>query len=419
MTYRLLLLGAAAIALAALPPGRAAAQATMGAGQSLTSAGGGLGGGLAGQAQAALGLDSTSQSLVAQRAAAVARQALVDSPVAGSPALGGAARTGTRGPGQVREFDLEIAAPIWLPGQRGALRDTISATIVALDRQIAARQLEVIGLLRERWWEASQARRDAQVQRDRLATARDIARDVSRRAELGDVAETEALLGRNEVLAAQLEVARADAAFEAISATYFALTGQRVPDLRAERAIPSARAADHPILRAAEASVAAAEAEVRLVAATVRDNPEIGLYGRHSRGDVSELGESVGVRFRLPLATEARNAPRRAAAQAGLTAATAALTAQRRIIAVQVRAAEAQLRAAEGQQRVARDRLGIANRQLNSAQRAFRAGEVALFDLYRVRQLQLEAATASGRAEVEVGRARSRLNQAIGATPEG
>ena len=41
--------------------------------------------------------------------------------------------------------------------------------------------------------------------RDRLATARDIARDVQRRVELGDIPETEALLTRNEELAAALD----------------------------------------------------------------------------------------------------------------------------------------------------------------------------------------------------------------------
>ena len=48
---------------------------------------------------------------------------------------------------------------------------------------------------------------------------------------------------------------------------------------------------------------------------------------------------------------------------------------------------------------------------------AFRGGETGTFDLYRVRQLRLEAANDEGRAQVEVLRARSRLNQALGVVP--
>jgi outer membrane protein TolC len=77
------------------------------------------------------------------------------------------------------------------------------------------------------------------------------------------------------------------------------------------------------------------------------------------------------------------------------------------------------LRAAEEAARIARQRLSVANRQLDLARRAFNAGEIAPFDLFRVRQLQVDAAGAQAQAEVNAGRARSRLNQSLGAVPGG
>ena len=59
----------------------------------------------------------------------------------------------------------------------------------------------------------------------------------------------------------------------------------------------------------------------------------------------------------------------------------------------------------------------MANRQLDLARRAFNAGEIAPFDLFRVRQLQVDAAGAQAQAEVNAGRARSRLNQSLGVVP--
>ena len=59
----------------------------------------------------------------------------------------------------------------------------------------------------------------------------------------------------------------------------------------------------------------------------------------------------------------------------------------------------------------------MADRLAGAARTAFRAGEIGAFDLFRVRQLQIEAAAVDARAQVDVGRARSRLNQALGLAP--
>jgi outer membrane protein TolC len=363
----------------------------------------------------AVSLDAASRGLAAQRGAVAARSATVRSPIAGSPAVSGAWRTDTRGPREALQFDLEVGAPLWLPGQRSALGNVVTAGVAEVDGQLAQRRLEIAGLLREYWWNAVLAARERGLARERLATARDIARDVARRAEFGDIPPSDSLLAQNETLAAELALADAEAALVAARATYATLTGGAEPDLPPEP--PAPRAARHPLLAAAEATLASAEAQARLVAATQRDNPELGVFGQSQNGNVTEQGVSLGLRLRVPLATEARNAPRRAAAEADITRATAVLAQQRRLVGAAVLAAEQALRAAEEAVRIARGRLSVANQQLDTARRAFRAGETGIFDLYRVRQLQLEAAGAEARATVQLGRARSRLNQAVGYAP--
>jgi outer membrane protein, heavy metal efflux system len=364
----------------------------------------------------ALVLDATYRALQAQREAAAARGAQVASPIAGSPALSGSFRADTRGFNRAREMDLEFGAPIWLPGQRGALGASINASVEEYEQRIAQRRLEVAGLLRDAWWMATQADRGVELARDRVATARDIARDVARRSELGDIPPSEALIARNETLAAELELAQAEASAEQARAAYALLTG--VPFVAARPEAPARRNPAHPALAAAQAGLATAEAQVRLVVATPRENPELAVFGRRQDGPVTEEGLSLGLRLRLPLATEARNRPRIAAAEAELTQATARMAATRRLVEGEISAATAALRASEQALRIARERLAVADRQMDAARRTFRAGETGLFDLYRVRQLQLEAAGAEVRAEVAVGQTRSRLNQALGAVPE-
>lgn len=370
---------------------------------------------LAADLDRALALDAVAQSLVGARRAAEARGVIARSPVAGPPAILGGGRTDLRGPDRAREFDLEAAAPVWLPGQRDAIRGTVATSVEEVNRRLAGRRLEVAALLREAWWDAELARRELGVARDRLATARDIARDIRRRTELGDLSGQEALLGEAEALAAQSELARAEAALAAARLAYATLTGGAEPPAGTPER--PAAAAFHPAVRAAEAGLAAAQARRQLVLATPRDNPEVGVYGRHEAGLLAAESSSVGVRVRIPLATEQRNAPRRAEAEAEVTRAEAELATQRRLRAAEVAGAQAALAAAERFAGLARERARVAAQQSDGARRAFGGGEIGAFDLFRVRQLALEAQGARARAETDLGRARSRLNGALGAEP--
>ncbi|CAA9250748.1 MAG: hypothetical protein AVDCRST_MAG08-2077 [uncultured Acetobacteraceae bacterium] len=372
---------------------------------------------LAAHLEQALDLDAAFRTLAAQRDAVAARRALARSLTPGSPVVGGDARIDTRGPRESRELILDLAAPVWLPGQRTAFGDTVQTGVAEFEARLLLRRLEVAGLLREAWWNTASAARDVRVSRDRLATSRDIARDVQRRVDLGDIPYTDALLTQNETLGAEFSVAQAEAALAGARAVYRTLTGGSDPDLPPER--PAIRAREHPALLAAEAGVAAAEAQVRLVALTPRDNPELGVFGRNEEGRLTEQGVSLGLRLRVPLATNARNIPRTASAQADLTRAVAERALRRRLLEAEIEASRVALRASEEAARIARRRLALANQQLDLARRAFGAGETGLFELYRIRQLQLEASGGQAQAEVSAGRARSRLNQALGAVPGG
>ncbi|MBK1657614.1 TolC family protein, partial [Paracraurococcus ruber] len=389
--------------------------------------------GLARDLDAALSIDAAARAILGQRDAVRSRDALVRSPIPGSAAIGSSFRSDTRGPRLANEWDVELGAPVWLPGQRGALAGTVSAGVEEQERRLALRRLELAGLLRDAYWAVGAAESELRVASDRLATARDIGRDVQRRVELGDIAATEALLTRNEELAATLDQARAEAAVAAARAAYRTLTGGSDAALRSAGgsigvagarpepvASPTAVPADggaHPAIRAAEAALAAAESRARLVRATPIDNPEVGLFTRGQGGPVTENGTSLGLRVRIPLPSEARNAPRRADAEAERTRAEGELIQARRVVQGEVELARLALGAAARARNLAAQRRQVAEQQLAAARTAFRSGEIGAFDLFRVRQLQIEAAAVEARTEVDAGRARSRLNQALGLVP--
>ncbi|RVT92229.1 CusA/CzcA family heavy metal efflux RND transporter [Rhodovarius crocodyli] len=378
-------------------------------------------GNLAGHVAAALDLDADLRGLLAQREAAVARGIVPRGTFAGPASVSGIAMSGTRRGGNngqpSREIEVDLAAPIWLPGQRAALSESVNADVLALEGRVLARRLAVAGSLRNALWDAVLARREAGVARDRLATSRDITRDLRRRSELGDVPPTEALLAQNETLAAELAYAQADARADQLEAEYATLTGGLRPVLPTEDALPRNRLQGHPQLAAARAALEAAQARARLVAATPRENPEIGVFTRYEGGFGANDNTSIGLRFRLPFASEQRNLPRRAEAQSEVTRASAELAQSQRLLEAGVRYAEAALRASETNLRIARQRLSVANEQEGIARRAFRSGETGAFELFRVRQLQQEAQMEEARAAVNLNRARALVNQSLGAVP--
>jgi outer membrane protein TolC len=372
-------------------------------------------------------IDAQTIALAAQRRAVSARFATANSITPGSPYFAGSRQD--RASGNVkgyRETEFEVGMPLWLPGQRDAFANTVTAGVLELEERLALRRLDLAALLRDAWWRAQRAAKDAAIARDRLKTARDIGRDMERRVELGENAGQDALLARNETLAAETEVIQMNAAAEAARASYGVLTGGGMPDGTLESPLPARPIEDHPALRAPLATLAKAEMHLRLVEATFIDSPELGVFGRNEQGTepvvtgdvpVRSNSNTVGVRFRVPLPTPGRNVPRIAEAHAEMDSARGELQRAQRLVSAELTAARAALAAARRADGVAAERLKVATEQFDLARRSFSLGEISAVDLYRVRQSQLDAQRARADAAIDLGVALSRLNQAWGYAP--
>lgn len=319
--------------------------------------------------------------------------------------------------------------PLWLPGQRDAFEATVSASVHETEEMLIRRRLEVAGLLREAWWTAQRAARLTEVARQRVATAQEIGANMKRRVELGDAAKTDALLADNETLAAETELAQAIGSEKVAYLNYAALTNGGTPTGSLEVLEPTRDMELHPELRALRAAVSRAETEAKLVERSPIDNPEVGVFMRQDHNyqyvtgadqpfqDQRTDSTTVGVHFRVPLPTDARNEPKRAAAEAELVKTQAEYERASRVILAQVQAARESLAAAQKAAVVAKKRLVLASEQFALSQKSFALGETSAFDLYRVRQLQLEAQKMEANARIDVGVAISRVNQALGYAP--
>ena len=356
-----------------------------------------------------------------RQAAALARARSADSVTPGPPALGGGyVADGVNNRRGGREAELSLATPLWIPGEGTASRRVADADLSRLTAQQRAQRLAVAGEVRESLATVALTQLELSGAEARLRDARMLEADVARRVRGREAAEAELLTARLDRMEAEIAQNERRATLEGSRLSYRTLTGLEPdpaalnePDPLAASAVPL-----HPKLIEADGAVTVAEAGQRLAAIQTRESPEIGLLARSSREAGNNFYDNrIGVQFRLPFATEARNAPRQAAAEADLTEAVAARANLRRQLDLQSARARLELDVVRQALGTARQRAAVLRQQRGLSEAAFRGGQIGLGDVIRVRALTTEAEVAQGRAEIAVRQARSRLNQSLGILP--
>lgn len=367
--------------------------------------------------EAALEQNPGVQAIIARRGEIAARRQAADNllPAPPSIALGATSDLPARDLG-ANEFELELAAPVWLPGEREATRNTVETSAAELEADLAATRLEVARTVREAFWDVVERRELLALSIQKRDVARALAEDTQRRVKAGLAAQADAHLAeadRQEAEGAFIE--RTTDLDQAIIA-FRNLTGLAPPEMTAEPE-PASRP-DHPSLTLLRRILSAADAEIRLTAVVDREPPEIGVLARVERGDREEQYNTlVGIRVRIPFAGEQRNAPRRAAAEAARSAAVAELWATERDIEAEIAKARAALSGAQRQAGTASARFASQEAAFGFSERAYRAGEIGLTELIRLRAQMFDAANDRAIARIAVERARSNLIQAYGIEP--
>ena len=360
-----------------------------------------------------------------RQAAAAARGRSADSFTPGPPSLGGGfVSDGIKNPRGGREAELSLATPLWLPGEGTASRRVADADLSRLTAQQQAQRLAVAGEVREALAAVALAHVDVAGAVSRLRDARSLEADVGRRLRAREAAEAELLTARLERMDAEIALGERQASLNGATLAFRTLTGVEPDPATLNEPEPPQPVAgstgdrSHPRVIEADGAASAADANRRLAEIQTRESPEIGILARSSR----EIGSTqydnrIGIQFRLPFSTNARNAPRQMAAQAELTEATATAANVRRQVDLQTARARVELDMARQVAGLARQRAAVYRQQRGLSEAAFRGGLVSLGDVIHVRALATEADVAQGRAEIAVRLARSRVNQSLGILP--
>ncbi len=323
---------------------------------------------------------------------------------------------------------VELSTPVWLPGEGTATQRAALAQEVASSADETAAHLALAEEVLDLATGAVLADDASHVAADRLATAQALANAAAERFRTGEASESDYLAAAAEAANARIELNDAAAKLQAARAALTATTGSSaVPDLGADASAPPGPTTVafgndpvlplHPKLVAEDRHVAAAEESERLVRIQNRDDPEIGVQVIDDKQPGTRWDTRVALTFRLPFATEARNAPRRAAAEEQVTQAVVGRELARRAVLLQVTQAETRLAAARlNAQQAMVEAAALSHRQ-RQIRHAWLAGETPLIELVRANDVAAQAQFDARKAQTELASAGIGLRLARGTLP--
>lgn len=329
-----------------------------------------------------------------------------------------------------REIEVGLAAPLWLPGERARSAALGDAQWQQVQSQQRAAQWQLAAQVRQAWWDWQRARSDLALAQDRLHSARQLAADVQRRWQAGDLARTDGLQAQAVVAQAEAAQAEAQGALQAARAALSAWgalpgTAPGAPAPQDWRAEPLADAAvqavpdNHPALAQAQAQAQVARHTAELAAVQRRANPELSVAATRGRDQAGErYRQSVTLGLRIPLGDNALAQAKEAAAQADALEQETRLQRERERLAQDLHAAQARVAAAQAQSDAAARHAALVQETLGHVDKAFRLGEADWPTRLRAEQDAAQAQRQLARARIDAAAAVSALRQALGLLPE-
>lgn len=311
-----------------------------------------------------------------------------------------------------------VSTPVWLPGEGTATQRAAQAQGEAVEGQSVAEHFAVARQVLLLAANATDALNARVVAARRLETSRTLARDMAHRFEVGESSQSDALAAEAEAASAEASLAQAEAQLASARVALATMTGlPAVPLVTGATGGANAAPGEHPLVRAAAQQVQAATAQERLVYLQDRDDPEIGLQGINEKQPGARWDTRFGVTVTFHFATEARNAPRRAAAAEQVTRAQVELELVRRQVGAEVAQARTALAAAERSSVAAERGAAALEKRRGQIERAWRLGEMPFIELVRATALAFDAEAARDKARTLLAAAGLQLRLAEGVLP--
>ena len=369
-------------------------------------------------------------SLTTQQEAAQARRDSANSWFVEPPALEVAGKTdqldSNRGS---REYEVGIAVPIWLSGERSSTAALATAEIAATASRARGAQLRTAAAVRTAYWDWQRARVDVTLARAGLENARELAADVAKRIKAGDLARADQHQADGVQATAEAAVAEAESALADAAQQLRTLTGigpeRSSGGVSAPEPVPSAATPTqiletaHPAVAELRDRVDVARRTMTLASVQGRANPELSVTTTRERGASGESWEqTVTLGLRIPLGSGSRSRSRVASANAEAIEAEAQLQIELERLLAETEMAHQRVELRRQQVAAAERRSDLAQASRGFFEKAFRLGEADLPTRLRIEFEAAEAERERARARIDLAAAISAQRQALGLLPE-
>lgn len=322
-----------------------------------------------------------------------------------------------------REFELGVALPLWLPGERARKAALGDAEIKAVDSRRLAAQLQLAATVREAWWAVQRAQAEMGLAQDRLHNAQRLAADVARRFKAGDMSRADQTQADGAVAQAEAALAEATGARDVAQAALAAWGGNLALADGAEpesEALPAVGLpADHPAVADWQDQAEVARRAADLAAVQTRGNPELTVAATRAREQSGERYlQSFTVGVRVPLGGGDRSRAKELAARADALDAEVRANVERDRLTAEVAAATARVKSTQAQRDAMARHAALARDTRGFIDKAFRLGEADWPTRLRVELEAVQAERQLARARIDAAAAVSSLRQAMGLLPQ-
>lgn len=319
-----------------------------------------------------------------------------------------------------QEWEVEIATPLWLPGQRHARQGEVVSAQKEFNAQQTALRLQLAGEVREVWWALAAARSNQALAAARHIAAQELKSDVDRRWRVGELARVDANLAQVELLTARVDLEEAQSMLAQAEQDFRLLTGITPADPLVPEALPTVEPSldAHPQLLTAAASVEVASAKLAVAQESRREAPTLAVRLVRDRADFSDtFADALGIKLTIPFSMGPRVRQELAGNRAEvLQSETEYAQVQRRIVSAKD-TAQRLLKAAQSQLEIATTRVSLTQDNLALAEKSFALGDSDLPALLRARTANFDAQALLRRQQIAGHAALSRVNQSMGVLP--
>ncbi len=322
--------------------------------------------------------------------------------------------------------DATVQISLWNIGQRDANQRIGDKAQVDSTMQAAATKWRVAGLVRGALWDISLQELRLQQVKMELAVTEQLAKDVKRRVQAGDLAETDSLLAQTEVLQKRSVLTLAEAEVMHARKRFSSITQSVNIPANFHEVLTTQKEIEptHPALQAINSQIERkyAELEALQLVGSGQSSVVMGISSdRYSKGkggvEVSNNMESLNIGVTVPFGGEAHLAPQVAAMNVELSKLRTERDQLVRDLEQAHHEAEHNLQVNQAELIITNELKTVAEKHLKMTQLSFLVGEIDLIDLLKIQsQTQLAILNAKERTVI-VQRDFALYNQAVGVLP--